>query len=216
MAAAAASHEDLTRGLRFVHLAIRRSLATVVTTAARPLAEEERAGFADFSGRVAKFIRSHHDGEEEIVFPALEKAGLAEVKVWKQEHEALLGALGRLDEAIAQVARGGAAEPLARAAVEVQGVLVPHLDAEEAVLDRAIRDLVSAEQAAALAQAASKHGQKHGGPRQLILFLHSLSDEEQRAHFGRMPWPVRRVLVRIWDRSFRAAVRYAHNRSIAI
>lgn len=214
--ASGADHEALTRGLRFVHLALRRSLDAAVSAAARPPGDDERAPLADFCQRLARFVHGHHDGEEEVVFPALEKAGLADVATWRRDHETLLPALSRFESATAAYRAGGPAEPLATAATTLRDILLPHLDAEEAVLDSALRDLVTPDHAADLARAASRHGQRHGGPTVLLLFLHSLSSDEQRAHFAHLPWPVRRLLIPLWARSFRPALRYAHNPTIAI
>jgi len=51
----------------------------------------------------------------------------------------------------------------------------------------------------------------------LMLLIHALTDEEQKAHFSAMPWFVRKLLVkRIWARSFRGCLKYAHNASIAL
>jgi len=47
--------------------------------------------------------------------------------------------------------------------------------------------------------------------------VHGLTDDEQKAHLGKMPWFVRKVLLkRIWSRSFRDCLKYAHNPSIAL
>jgi hypothetical protein len=50
-----------------------------------------------------------------------------------------------------------------------------------------------------------------------MLLVHSLTDDEQKAHFGGMPWLVRKLLLkRIWAGSFRGCLKYAHNPSIAL
>jgi hemerythrin-like domain-containing protein len=215
---ALSQHAMVVNGLTLVHTAIRRSLDSVVATAQKGVPDAERAGFADFCQRLSRFIHGHHAAEEEIFFPVLDGELLgASVARWKREHEALLGALGDYDRDVAKLAGGGPVDAVARSAAQVRTVLFPHLDAEEAVLDEAaLRKLVDGDQAMDLAMRAAKHGQKHGGPGVLMLFLHALSDEEQRSHFSRMPWFVRRVLIPIWDRGFRACVTYAHNPSIAI
>ena len=73
------------------------------------------------------------------------------------------------------------------------------------------------DEAVQMIAAASRHGQRTGGPRVLMLLIHSLTDEEQTAQFGEMPWFVRKVLVRwMWAPSFRACLKCAHNPSIAL
>jgi len=218
MTSVSAEHQALHHGLTIVHTALRRSLDTVASTASKPVPEADRAGFADFCERTAKFVRAHHDSEEEIFFPVFEQAGLAEqTKTWRGEHAALLDELDQLEAAIAAFQARGDHERLAASATRVRALLFPHLDAEEAALDLAmLQKAVTTEQAAALATAASKHGQKHVGTRGLMLFLHALTAEEQRAHFGKMPWFVRKVLVPIWDRNYRPCARYAHNATISL
>jgi hemerythrin-like domain-containing protein len=211
-------HEMFLRGMALVHTALRRSLDTIVRVAGSPIPETDRAAFADFAARFVTFLEGHHDSEEQIIFPALEKGFADQVSGWRADHQRLLDALSELRAAIAGYAGGGSHEPVARAARAVREVLVPHLDAEEKGIDAAaLARTMSGDAALALAQSASKHGQRHGGPRLLVHFLHGLTDEEQRAHFGAMPWFVRRILVkRIWDRGYRPLLKYAHNPSIAL
>src|SRR5262249_13809915 len=113
---------------------------------------------------------------------------------------------------------GGSRETLHRTAREVRDVLFPHLAAEEAALDGSgLAKLLRADEVSALEVASSKHGQRVGGPRVLVLLVYSLTDDEQKAQFGAMPWLVRKVLLkRIWARGFRRSLKYAHNPSIAL
>jgi hemerythrin-like domain-containing protein len=209
-------------GLEVIHTALRRSLATIVQTAEGPIADADRAAFVEFTERFTKFLHVHHDGEEEIVFPALGKPSSPEAKElvdgWKGDHATLIPKLRAMDSACADFARGGAREPLAQAAKAVQDFLVPHLDAEERSLDaNMLTKLLTAEEATALGLASSKHGQRVGGSGTLMLLLHSLTDEEQRAHFSAMPWFVRKVLIgQVWKRSFRRCLKYAHNSAIVL
>jgi len=75
---------------------------------------------------------------------------------------------------------------------------------------------MTGEQAAAVSEAASKHGQRSGGAPVMMLYLHGLTAEEQK-HFSTLPWFVRRVLIRrIWSRGFGGCLKYAHNPSITL
>jgi hypothetical protein len=223
---------ELTRGFARVHLVLRRSLDTIVRVAAAPVADADRAGFADFGERFARFLEVHHDGEEEIIFPAVTAAAArasrdsgdsidgpaASVAAWRADHTRLLARLAAYKTACAQFRAGGAAGPLRDAAAGVGELLIPHLDAEETALDGAlVARLMTMEQAAAMMQAASKHGQAHGGPKVLMMFVHALSDDEQRAHFAKLPWFVRKILMkRVWARAFRPCLKFAHNPSFAL
>ena len=218
-------HAQLLHSLALVHRALRRSLNSIIQVSEQPVPERDRGDFADFIERFTKFLHSHHDGEEQVIFPSLRAAAervsmgdlLAHVASWQAAHETLLSRLHQLDEACRSFRASGEQKALLRSAREVRDVLFPHLDAEEAALSEAVLlQLMSAEQAAALSQSASKHGQQHGGPMVLMMYLHGLTDEEQ-THFSTLPWFVRRVLMkRVWARGFRGSLKYAHNPSIAV
>jgi hemerythrin-like domain-containing protein len=223
---AAAWATELLRGLARVHAVLRRSLETILRVSAEPVAEGDRAGFAEFTDRFARFLEVHHDGEEEIVFPAL-TAGAAKVSLdgpaasvdgFRADHERLLVRLAALKAACAQFRGGGPAEPVRAAALEVRELLIPHLDAEETKIDAAVVEkILSKDEAMAMFEAAAKHGQQHGGPKSLMMFVHALTDEEQRAHFGPLPWFVRKILMkRVWERDFRPCLKFAHNQSVAL
>ena len=184
-------HAQLLRSLALVHRALRRSLDSIIHVSEQPVPERDRGDFADFIERFTKFLHSHHDGEERVVFPSLRAAAervsmtelLTHLGSWQAAHEKLLSRLQHLEEACRSFRASGAQEALVRTAREVKDLLFPHLDAEEAAVSEAVLlQLLSAEQAAALSQSASKHGQQHGGPMVLMMYLHGLTDEEQ-AHF---------------------------------
>ncbi len=209
-----------------IHSSLRRSLETIVATLSKPIAEQDRAGFAEFGDRFAHFLQTHHDGEEEIIFPALSAAAerkalpdlMAILATWRAEHTALVSHLRDFETACTQFRRGGASESWARSAVAVRDGLFPHLDAEEAVYEGPmLADVLTAGEMNDLAVASAKHGQQVGGPKVLMMCMHGLSDDEQRAHFSELPWLVRKVLIkRVWARSFRDSVKYAHNPSVVL
>ena len=77
--------------------------------------------------------------------------------------------------------------------------------------------MLCADEVTEIELASSKHGQRVGGPWVLMLLIHALTDDEQKAHFDAMPWLVRKLLVkRVWARGFRGCLKYAHNASIAL
>jgi hemerythrin-like domain-containing protein len=218
--------DQLAQGLIRIHTALRRSIDKIIRVSAAPVPEGDRAGFANFCGRFMRFLTVHHDGEEEIVFPKLVacagRASMPEytsnVATWRAAHEKLLVHLGELEAATSQFAKDGQQDRVQRAAKEVGDVMNPHLDAEEAALGGAsLGKLMRDEEIVELELASSKHGQRVGGPKVLMLLVHELTDDEQKAHFSEMPWFVRKVLLkRIWAGSFRDCLKYAHNPSIAL
>jgi hypothetical protein len=99
----------------------------------------------------------------------------------------------------------------------VQEVLLPHLHSEESALDGGLAKLLQPDEVAALEGASAEHGERAGGPAMLTMLVHALTDDEQRAQFGAMPWFVRKVLLkRIWARSFRGCLKFAFNPAVAI
>jgi hemerythrin-like domain-containing protein len=218
--------EMLARALATIHVALRRSLDTIVQTVAAPIPESERSGFADFCERFARLLHSHHDGEEEVVFPVLTEAAtraamperVANVAKWRAEHQSLLSHLRDFETACVGFRSGGSQAPLERAAKEVRAELIPHLDVEESVVDASlIAKLLGPEQVMQVGMAAAKHGQQSAGPKALMLFVHALTDDEQRFQFAQIPWFVRKVLIkRIWSRDFRGCLKYAHNQNVAL
>ena len=225
-ATAPASHELMAHGLLRIHTALRRILDTIVRVSAAPIPDGDRAGFADFCAGFNRFLHVHHDGEEEIIFPKLTevsaRAGLpvyaADVTGWRADHKKLLGSLNAFEAAATAFRTGGPSETLQRTAAEVRDILYPHLAAEEVAMSGAgLAKLLTAGEVAALEVASSKHGQQHGGPQVLVLLVYALTDEEQQAQFAGMPWFVRKLLLkRIWSRSFRGCLKYAHNQSISL
>jgi hemerythrin-like domain-containing protein len=221
-----APHDLLAQGLIRIHTALRRSLESIVRTSARPIAERDRADFVDFCTRFTHFLRTHHDGEEEIVFPKVTEAAqrasmlqhASNVTTWREDHEKLLVHLSELEAACAHFGKGGPLDALHRTATDVRDVLFPHLDAEESNLDgSALAKLMQVDEILAMKTAASKHGQRVGGSKMLMLLVHSLTDDEQKEQFSEMPWFVRKLLVkRVWARGFRGCLKYAHNPSIAL
>jgi hypothetical protein len=217
---------ELTDGLTRIHLALRRSLETIVRVSGQPIPARDRGDFAEFCARFARFLHIHHDGEEEIVFPKLtEAAGRASlpafadnVTTWRADHKTLLGTLSAFEAAGAELGKGGPQEPLHQAAGGLREILFPHLDAEEAALDGpAFGKLLQADEILALSKASAEHGQRVGGPAMLVMLVHALSADEQRAQFSELPWIVRKLLLkRIWARNFRGCLKYAHNPSVAL
>jgi hypothetical protein len=219
-------YDLMAQGLLRIHTALRRTLDTIVRVSAAPIPDGDRAAFAAFCAGFTRFLHVHHDGEEEIVFPKLTevaaRAGLpayaSDVTSWRADHKKLLGHLNAFETATADFRTGGSADTLQRTAGEVRDVLYPHLAAEEAELDGSgLAKLLRADEVQSLEVASSKHGQRVGGPQVLLTLVHALTDEEQKAQFGGMPWLVRKLLLkRIWARGFRGCLKYAHNRTIAL
>jgi hypothetical protein len=216
----------MAQGVVRIHSALRRQLDTIVSVSAAAVPEGDRAGFADFCASFTRFLHVHHDGEEEVIFPKLtevaERAGMpayvSDVSGFRADHKQLLGRLDAFEKAAADFRLGGSPETVHRTAGSVRDFLYPHLAKEEADFSPSgLAKLLRPDEVGALDAAAAKHGQRAGGPPVLVVLVYSLTDEEQKAQFGGMPWFVRKVLLkRIWSRGFRPSLKYAHNPRIAL
>ena len=88
-------HAQLLHSLALVHRALRRSLDSIIHVSEQPVPERDRGDFADFIERFTKFLHSHHDGEEQVIFPSLRAAAervstralLAHLDSWQAAHE---------------------------------------------------------------------------------------------------------------------------------
>jgi hypothetical protein len=209
-----------------IHDALRRSLDSIVSVSSGVVAEGDRAGLAEFCARFTRFLHVHHDSEEEILFPKFTEVALragkpefaAEVTSWRHDHEKLLGSLAAFDKAIVEFRAGGSLATLHRTASDVREILYTHLLSEQTALDqKGLAKLLHADEVASLDAQSAKHGQRAGGPPVLLMLVHALTAEEQRAQFGAMPWIVRKLLLkRIWARSFRGCLKFAYNPAVAI
>jgi hemerythrin-like domain-containing protein len=218
--------ERMAQSLLRIHTALRRSLDTIVRVSSDPVPEDDRAGFAAFCQRFARLLHTHHQGEEEVIFPKLTEvaaraslpAYASDVIGWRHDHEKLLGFLSTFEEAVAQFRAGCSRETLQRTALDVRDVLFPHLLTEESALGGAdLAKLMRVDEVVALGVAASRHGQRVGGPSVLVLLVHALTADEQKVQFAAMPWLVRKLLLkRMWARSFRGCLKYAHNPTISL
>jgi iron-sulfur cluster repair protein YtfE (RIC family) len=217
--------EIMIRSVGRIHSALRRSLDTIVRVSGAAVAEEDRAGLAEFCTRFTRFLHVHHDAEEQILFPKFVEAAIrgshpafaSDVSGFRHDHEHLLGSLTAFEAATAAFRAGGSPAKLHETACTVRDILFPHLRAEESVLDeQGLAKLLRADEVDALEAESATHGQREGGTAVLVFVAHALTADEQKTQFGAMPWIVRKVLFKIWARSFRGCLKFAHNPSFAI
>jgi hypothetical protein len=135
--APSAAHHDLARQLVHIHDGLR----TVLDRLAGHAARAEVDALADYTRLAASFLLGHHDVEDQVLFPALRRAGrlrsadVAFLDACVAEHRAIhVACLGLRAHADAALASPGWRADLERRARDLTAALAPHLAAEEAVL----------------------------------------------------------------------------------
>lgn len=211
--------------LGLVHDVLRRNLDRIIQVA-ETKEQVSTQDLADFIELYLRFLALHHEGEDQYMFPVLKKspavstsdAAFLDSRV--SEHvqvHALCEALGKAAREVRE--QGSAAFPaVARVASELRTLLLPHLQIEEQVLTAShMAKAVSAAELEDTQKRMVARDQKEGGTQVLMLIIHALTPDEQRAFFDDMPWFVRKVLVGlIWSRFYRRFLPFSHSRTIGL
>jgi len=211
--------------LGLIHDVLRRNLERIIQVAEtqEPVSTQD---FADFIELYLRFLTLHHEGEDQYMFPVLKKgpavsasdAAFLDSRI--SEHTQVHATCEALGQAARQVReQGSAAFPsLGRVASELRTLLFPHLQVEEQVLTAShMAKVVSASELQDSQQRMVARDQKEGGTQVLMLIIHALTPDEQRAFFEDMPWFVRKVLVGlIWSRFYRRFLPFSHSRTIGL
>ncbi|KAI9027088.1 hypothetical protein DFJ74DRAFT_662978 [Hyaloraphidium curvatum] len=181
--------------LALAHKVLRRGVHQMENNAPK-VGEADVPAFVGYSLAFLANLKSHHDQEEQIIFPALDKAapGLA---ARHEEHGVLAGAMGNLGGYLEGVRDGKEPwdhERFAEVLWRVKKVVLPHVDAEEEDLSPA--DLksggVGPDTMAELNKAMAAHGKSQ--PNKTVDFafmIAHLSADERAAFFAKAPYFVR-------------------------
>jgi iron-sulfur cluster repair protein YtfE (RIC family) len=144
-------HAD-TSDMPAVHKVFRDALAAAPQLIASAVGDDDRrAVIADYYANLIEFLRVHHDGEEEIVFPVLLERAAGQRTILEKaaaDHQAVIGLMAAANEKIEiWHAKGDEGTHGVAGALEaLQAALIPHLDEEEAqVLPLAAAHMTAAE-----------------------------------------------------------------------
>lgn len=142
-----------------VHAAFRRDLVRTRIVVAAGAAGGRRTALADHVLWLTGALHRHHEAEDALypVVVGQEPAVAPLVATVDAEHAAITPAVGRLEEAARAYRDGAAPEALLRALTDLDAVLLPHLEREEAELVPAAARSLSA------AQWRSWHQQRAAG-----------------------------------------------------
>ena len=216
-------YQRFATGLDFTHRALRRNVARIAKL-------DERDGPAtddtlDYVALFGRFLTSHHEGEDRFVFPALRastrlrSSDVAFLDAKAAEHREVHGLLDELSAAI-DALRRGSSRSLARTAATARSLevlLLPHLASEEEALTP--EHLAAMIEPGGLREAEDRmlEHDKKGGAALLMLYVHSLSSDEQQVLLGSESWFFRRVLVKgVWRSSFSRFVPFVFNPAVAL
>lgn len=198
---------------KIIHGAVRRDLDRFRRALdSFPDGDQDRAAalhraWANFDAQ----LTDHHEGEHEIVWPALEAIGIGgpTLETFDEEHEAMAAALANARTAMQQL-RDSASRADALAAVaeveRLQRTTVSHLDHEEQVTEPALSEH---EGHPALKEMGRKFSRR-SGPAKAGAYFAWLQDgataEEKAALRAHVPGPVLLVLSGLLGRGYRRHV----------
>lgn len=156
-------------------------------------------------------LTDHHEGEHEVVWPALRAIGVSEpeINAFDVEHEAMAADLAAARTAVEQFARSASradADAAAAAMAKLQTTTVTHLDHEETVTEPA---LAEHEGHAAIKEMGRKFSRR-SGPAKAGHFFAWMQDgataDELSALRASVPGPVLAILGGLFGRRYRKEI----------
>ncbi|KAJ7141987.1 hypothetical protein C8R46DRAFT_968177 [Mycena filopes] len=141
-------------------------------------------------------IEGHHDAEEEVVFPFLNRK--LDFSEEQEQHKLIHSTLGslktKLRAAKTDPAKFDPAE-LKQIMVEFREPLLKHLDEETAHLAPENMKVFDQKELLDLNAALDKHAKSHGDPFLLVPFMRSHTPPELKDSWPPMPWVLRKVVI---------------------
>lgn len=198
-----------TTDMPAVHKVFRDSLAAAPRFVSSTAGDDgRREVIANYYANLIDFLRVHHEGEEEIVFPLLvERAPGQRALVDKAagDHHQVVGLMAAVGEHLELWQAKGDdddARGVLEALVALEAALVPHLDEEEADVLPLAAAHINAEEWGRLPGHAMSHFQ--GDKLWLILGLirENFTQEQRDTMLAHMPPPAREMWETVGQRSF--------------
>ncbi len=197
---------------RVIHLAFRRDLDRFVAALdVFPPGDTVRAAalgraWANFD----EMLSDHHEGEHEIAWPHLERAGVprALLDEMDAEHEVMAGALEIAREEMNGLVRDPSRARAVTAREAMRGlrdVTVRHLDHEETEIESFYLEHADHPEIKAMGKEFGKRSPQFAG-RFFAWVTDGASPQEQAAFKENVPGPVFAVLSSVWGRGYRKEV----------
>lgn len=195
---------------KVIHGAVRRDLDRFrraldsFTDGDRERAAELHRAWVNFDAQLTE----HHEGEHELVWPALRTIGVAEANIesFESEHAALAAALATTRAAMDKLRTTASrvdADAAAAAMAQLQTTTVTHLDHEEQETEPTLAEHHGH---AAIKEMARKFGRRASPPKAGIFFAwlqDGATPEEQTALRASVPGPVLAILGGLFGRRYR-------------
>lgn len=191
-----------------VHKVFRESLASAprfVTSAAGD--DVRRAMIANYYTNLIDFLKVHHDGEEELVFPVLSERAPEQRSILDKaasDHHAVVGLMATVNDHIEiwQVKGDDGAQGILDALSALEGTLMSHLDEEEAEIVPLAAAHMNAAEWGELPGHAMRHFQ--GDKIWLILGLirENFTQQQRDMMLAHMPPPAREMWETMGEQSF--------------
>ena len=194
-----------------VHRAVTRALDVAIEGGGRFAAqgwpdETTREGYVNYVRALISFLRGHHLGEDDLLFPYFhDRLPDVPYEQLAREHHALEALLVRLEGILDARAVPGSTHLLEELLPGLEAARVmwhPHIRVEEEHLAPEILGrLLPMEEHVRLGRTSAEHSQAHSGPDYLVVpfFLYNLEEEDRAALVRVMPPIVTEQLVpHVW------------------
>jgi hemerythrin-like domain-containing protein len=205
------STPNVGANLMRVHRAVTRAFDVAIEAGQQFAAqgwpdESTREGYVNYVRSLISFLRGHHLGEDDLIFPYF-RDKLPDVPYDRlaRDHHELEALLSRLEGILDAEAVPDSSQALAELGVGLQaarGMWHPHIQVEEEHFTLEILGrIVPVEEHVRLGRASAEHSQAHTGPDYLVVpfFLYNLDEEDRAAMVRVMPPVVTEQLVpHVW------------------
>ena len=197
-----------TSDMAAVHKVFRQSLASAPQFVASAAGDDvRRAMIANYYANLIDFLKVHHDGEEELVFPVLSERASEQRSLLDKaasDHHAVVGRIATVNDHIEtwQLKGNDGAQGILDALSALQATLIPHLDQEEAE----IVPLAAAHMSAAEWGQLPGHSMAHFQCDKIWLILglirENFTQQQRDMMLAHMPPPAREMWETTGERSF--------------
>lgn len=193
---------DLAGDFLRIHRAITRGLTTGIARGTDFIKggfpdQHIQQGYALYIQTLTAVISAHHQGEDEVAFPALkQKLPATPFTRLSADHVTIETALDRIKSTLPDLAGANPAAALLKAVdglKNIYAIWTPHIDIEQTSFSAAaLSRVMTLDEQAQLSGAFGKHSQEHVGPPFFALpfVLFNLAPSDRDAMYSMMPKPV--------------------------